>query len=317
MTTAVMSKGRAKIAPALLVLVILAAGCALPYFGGAYLLRLATSVMILGIAATSLNLLVGYGGMVSFGHAAFLGVGAYAVGILGLLGWHSAWLGLPVAMAAAALAAALIGALSLRATGVFFIMITLAFAQMIYYAIIAIAVLGGDNGLEVAPGSFGNLSLKHAPTLYYAALLCLIAVIWLCGRLVRSRFGRVLRGIKDNERRMISLGFPAYRYKLVAFIIAGGFCGLAGALYANLDAYASPEMVHWTMSGNLLVMLILGGVGTLFGPLLGAAVFQLLQDVISNYTKHWMLIFGPALLLIVLVSHRGVLGLFTARDGGS
>ena len=254
--------------------------------------------------------------MVSFGHAAFLGIGAYTVGILGLGGWHSGFLALPAACIASGLAALVIGALSLRASGVFFIMITLAFAQMIYYAVIALVPIGGDNGLHIDATRFGPLiDLKNALSLYYLSLAALGLVLYLCARLVQSRFGRALRGIKDNERRMISMGYAVYRYKLAAFVIAGALCGIAGALYANLDDYASPEMIDWTMSGDLLVMLILGGVGTLAGPVIGAAAFQLLQDVISTYTKHWMLFFGPALLIVVLVSRGGILGLVLPKEG--
>ena len=226
---------------------------------------------------------------------------------------------MPAAVAAAALAAFLIGGLSLRATGVFFIMITLAFAQMLYYAVIAAVPIGGDNGLRLDPVTFGSrISLDQQTSLYYVSLVSLLAALYSLPAFGTIALRPVLRGIKDNERRMISLGFFAYRYKLAAFVIAGGLGGFAGALFANLDAYASPELIHWTMSGDMLVMLILGGVGTLAGPVLGAAAFQLLQEVISSYTKHWMLFFGPLLLLIVLVSDRGVLGLVfreARRDG--
>lgn len=299
----------------LLTLAAVALGLSVPFLGQPYLLRLATTILILGLAATSLDLLVGYGGLVSFGHAAFFGFGAYSVGLLGLVGVTSGFLVLPAAIAGSAGLALVIGALSLRASGVFFIMITLAFSQMIYYAAVAVPQLGGDNGMGISPSGFAGLvSLGNGTSLYALALASLLLVLWAMRRLVGSRFGRTLRATKDNPQRMIALGFPPYRYRLVAFVIAGALAGYAGALDANLNAYASPDLFHWTTSGDLLVMLILGGTGMLAGPLLGAGIFVVMQELLSSVITHWMLIFGPLLLIVVLTSNRGVLGLLFALE---
>lgn len=276
-------------------------------------------VLILAMAASSLNLILGYGGMVSFGHAAYLGLGAYVVGILAYhsdawFGTESAFLALPAAMLVSALAALAIGAISLRTSGVYFIMITLAFAQMIYFFFVSQQEYGGMDGMQMwSRSEAGPLDLSDDSAFYYLILALLIGLLFLKARLVESRFGMVLRGIRQNERRMRALGFPTYRYKLAAFVIAGAVAGLAGALMANLTEFVSPSLLHWTRSGELMIMVILGGMGTVAGPVLGALAFLLLEDVLSEITQHWMIVLGPLLILIVLVARRGLAGLLDPR----
>jgi len=310
----------------LLAAIVAALLVALPFavrsFGYESFTGLATQVLIYGIAALSLNLILGYGGMVSFGHAAFFGVGAYAVGILyyhmaddslflGLVpGTDAMLITLPAAMIVAGLVAAIIGGFSLRTGGVQFIMITLAFAQMLFFLFVSLDTYGGDDGLimrrrDVLP----FLDTRDPTTFYY---LCLAAAaLWLgvtyC--LVRSRFGFVLNGMRQNENRMAAMGYAPYPYKLVAFVIAGMGAGLAGALMANYLRFASPDMLHWTKSGELMMMVILGGAGTLFGPLLGAAALVILEAVLTAYTENWQLPLGIILLAIVLFSHGGIVAL--------
>ena len=268
--------------------VLLAALALLPLYtflsGNGFLLTLFTRVLIFAIAATSLNLIMGYGGMVSFGHAAYFGIGGYAVGILAKEGIQSGFVQWPVAIAASALYALFVGALSLRARGVYFIMITLAFAQMIYYLAIGLDRYGGDDGLTIYRRSdFGGLiDLNNKAVFYYLCLALLVGGIYLVSRLVNSRFGLVIRGARANERRMRAIGFPTFRYRLVAFVIAGALCGLAGALIANHTNFISPALMHWTRSGDLIVMVVLGGLSTPFGPLIGAVTFLLLEEGLSR-----------------------------------
>jgi branched-chain amino acid transport system permease protein len=287
--------------------------------GEPFYIQVFARVMIFAIAALSLDFILGYGGLVSFGHAAYLGIGAYAVGILSFHGVTNGFLHFAAAIGASAAAAALIGAVSLRTSGVYFIMITLAFAQMAFYLAVGLREYGGDDGLSIArPSDFGGaVDLAEPWTLYYVVLGFLALFVWLGGRAVRSRFGMVLQGIRANERRMIALGFPTFRYKLAAFVIAGSVCGVGGALFANLTLFVSPSMLHWTRSGELLMMVILGGIGTLIGPVFGAAAYLLLESVLSRWTEHWPALLGPLLIVIVLGSRSGLLGLLgIGRDGG-
>jgi branched-chain amino acid transport system permease protein len=265
--------------------------------------------MIFAIAALSLDLILGYGGMVSFGHAAYLGVGAYAVGVLMHHGITNGFLQWGLAIAASALVALGIGAVSIRTSGVYFIMITLAFTQMLYYLGISIEEYGGDDGMRLAARSqFGGwLDLRDGVTFYYLVLAVLVLCLLLGGRLVNARFGMVVRAAKSNEARARAIGFFPYRHKLLAFVIAGAMCGLAGALLVNHTEYLTPEFMHWTRSGE--IMLILGGMGTLAGPVLGAVVLLLLEDVLSGWTAHWQIILGPFLVLVVLFAKRGLFGL--------
>jgi branched-chain amino acid transport system permease protein len=268
-------------------------------------------MMIFAIAAASLDLILGYGGMVSFGHAAYLGIGAYAVGIPAFHGIENGFLQWGLAIVASALAALVIGAISLRTSGVYFIMITLAFAQMLYYLGISLETYGGDNGLRLAARSrFGGPIDLSQPTVFYYVVLAILVLFLVVGRrLVESRFGMAIRAAKSNEPRARAVGFSPFRYKLTAFVIAGSTGGLAGALLANQTEYLTPEFMHWTRSGEIMFMVILGGMGTLFGPVIGAIVLLLLEDVLSALTAHWQIILGPTLVLVVLFAKRGLFGL--------
>jgi len=302
--------------------VLLAILALLPLYAGLtgdpFALTLFTRVIILALGAVSLNLIMGYGGMVSFGHAAYLGIGGYAVGILAKEGIGSGFAQWPAAIAASALYALVVGALSLRTRGVYFIMITLAFAQMIYYVAIGLERYGGDDGLTIYRRSqFGGLiDLNNKTLFYYLCFALLLASIYLVSRIVNSRFGLVVRGARSNERRMRAIGFPTFRYKLVCFVIAGALCGLAGALLANHTNFISPALMHWTRSGDLIVMVVLGGLGTPFGPLIGAVAFLLLQEGLSRLTEYPDLILGPVLLLVAIYVHGGIEGLLDGRRRG-
>ncbi len=301
----------------------LAAGAALVAFpfaasamGQEFYIGFATRVMIFALAAASLNLILGFGRMVSFGHAAFFGLGAYTVAILMQEGVASAWIAWPAAMAVAALFAAAIGALSLRTRGVYFIMITLAFAQMVYYVAVSLKAYGGDDGLPLAARSTiaPGIDLKRDTEFFYAVLVLLGASLYATARLVNARFGRVLQAIGENEARMEAIGFPVYRYKLAAFVIAGAFAGLAGALIANQNGLVTPTLLDWPQSGVLMVMVILGGVGRLYGGAIGAIVWFVLEEALSSRTPHWQLGMGLFLLAVVLFAPHGVAGLFAGRS---
>jgi branched-chain amino acid transport system permease protein len=298
-------------------LAIVVAFAAVPLLGESFYTRVLTRALVMGMAAVALDIALGYGGMISFGHAAFLGVGAYAVGILATYGIAEGLLVLPAAIACAALAGLVTGALSVRTSGIFFIMITLAFAQMFYYVAIGLEPFGGDNGMPLALPTriAGQLDLSRPNVLLWTALACVVAVLFIARRLVKSRFGLVLQGIRDNERRMRSLGYATHRYKVLAYVASAGLCGLAGGLLANVDSYVGPAMFHWFTSGLLMIMVILGGQGTLLGPLLGALVYAVLEEALSGLTQHWMAIFGPLLLAGVLMARRGVLGVFSRNHG--
>jgi branched-chain amino acid transport system permease protein len=286
--------------------------------GNSFALTLFTRVLILAIGAVSLNLIMGYGGMVSFGHAAYLGIGGYSVGILAKEGVGSGLVQWPVAIAVSALYALVVGALSLRTRGVYFIMITLAFAQMIYYVAIGLDRYGGDDGLTIYRRSqFGGvIDLNNKTLFYYLCFALLLASIYLVARIVNSRFGLVIQGARSNDRRMRAIGFPTFRYKLVCFVIAGALCGLAGALLANQTNFISPALMHWTRSGDLIVMVMLGGLGSLFGPLIGAVAFLLLEEGLSRFTEYPDLILGPILLLVAIYVHGGIDGLLAGRRNG-
>ena len=283
---------------------------------------LASRMLIFALLATSLNLLVGFGGMVSFGHAAFLGTGAYVVAILMQYGITSAWIAWPAAVAVAGLAALVIGAVSLRTRGVYFIMITLAFAQMTYFVVVSIKAYGGDDGLPLPARSMvvPGVDLASDTLFYYLVLAVVACGFFAFSRLVNSRFGRVLQGIRENETRMEAVGYPVYRYKLVAFVVSGAVAGLGGALLVNQNELASPGMLAWPQSGMLLTMVILGGVGTLWAGVTGAAVLLLIEEILSTYTIHWQLGVGLVLLAVVLFAPKGLATLAhaigrPARDG--
>jgi branched-chain amino acid transport system permease protein len=283
--------------------------------GQPFYVDLFTRILIFAIAALSLDLILGYGGMVSFGHAAYLGIGSYAVGILDHYGVDNGFLQFGLAIGASALAALFIGAVSLRTSGVYFIMITLAFCQMIYFLGVSLNAYGGDDGMNIARHSdfAGLIDLDNANVLYYFVFAFLLLFLVLGFRLVDSRFGMAIRGAKSNERRMIAIGFPTYRYKLAAFVIAGAMCGAAGALLANQSLFVSPSIMHWSRSGEIMVMVLLGGTGTLFGPVLGAVALLVLENVLSGITEHWQAILGPFLVLVVLFARQGLFGLVQRR----
>jgi branched-chain amino acid transport system permease protein len=280
--------------------------------GGPFYVTLSLRILIFALAAASLNLLLGYGGLVSFGHALYLGIGAYVVGILSFHGVHNGWLHVAVTLALSAIIALLTGLVCLRTSGIAFIMITLAFAQMFYFLATSLKYYGGDDGLAVARRSDFEpaFSIQSNTGLYYVTVIVLAATLYLSWRLVHSRLGRVLRGANLNVRRMEALGFPVLRYRLVAFVIAGCVCGLAGLLLGNLARFASPAYMAWTVSGDLIVMIILGGVATIIGPLIGAIVYVNLETIVAAYTQHWMIVLGPFILLIALFAKRGIYGSF-------
>ena len=312
--------------------VLLFAGCGILFLlvlppvlelsGHQYLLSLATRALIYALAASSLNLILGYGGMVSLGHAAFMGIGAYVVGILshqavgsGLLspatvqgaGPVSALMAWPAAVALAMLFALVTGVVSLRTRGMHFIMITLAFAQMVYFFFISLESYGGSDGMVLASRDrLPGIDLGDDRVFYYLCLGLLLLFLAFVHRLVNARFGRVLVGCRENEKRLQVLGFATFGYRLLAYCLAGGAAGLAGALLAEQGGYVSPAMLHWTRSGELMVMVLLGGTGTLAGPVLGAFVLLFLEEYLALYTEHWMVILGPVLVLAVLFARGGL-----------
>lgn len=304
---------------------VLAVLAALPVvasaLGDTFYVGLATRILIFALAATSLNLILGFGGLVSFGHAAFVGVGAYTLAVLMQAGVVSAWVAWPAAMLVSAVLALLIGLVSLRTQGAYFIMITLAFAQMLYYLVVSLKAYGGDDGMSLAGRSslalgFGlTLDLGQDVNLYYLTLALLVATLVLMARMLNARFGHALQAIRENEVRMAALGFAVFRYKLVAFTLAGALAGLAGALLANQGSFVSPALMQWSQSGMLMIMVILGGVGHLYGGVLGAIVFLLLEEVLGHYTIHWQLGLGAVLLGVVLLAPNGLtsVGRFTKR----
>ena len=278
--------------------------------GQTFYLDLASRLMILGMAAVSLNLILGNGGMISFGHAAYLGIGAYCVGIPAYYGIYDGLIQIPLAVACSALFALVTGAICLRTKGVYFIMITMAFTQMVFYGFVSMEEFGGDDGLVIDLRSqfAGLLDIEGATGLYYFILISLLAVLFLVYRITRSRFGMVIEGARANERRMQAIGYDTYRYRLVCYVIAGSICGYAGALLGNFTHFISPEMMDWTASGELIFMVVLGGTGTLFGPVLGAAAFVLLEEWLSTITIYWQFLFGALLIAVVLFWRGGING---------
>jgi branched-chain amino acid transport system permease protein len=283
--------------------------------GQPFYIDLVRRMLILAIAATSLNLILGYGGLVSFGHAAYLGVGAYSVGILAFYGITNGFLQWGVAIAASALIALAIGAVSIRTSGIYFIMITLAFTQMLYYLGISVAEYGGDDGMRLkARSQFPFIDLSDPTVSYYVALAFMILSVLLVQRIVHSRFGMVLRASKSNEARLRAIGFSPYPYRLAAFVIAGAMCGLAGALYANHTNYITPSFMAWHQSGELMFMVILGGMASTAGPVLGAFALLILEEILKGYTEHWQVFLGPLLILSVIFFKRGLAGIFYKPD---
>lgn len=296
------------------------------WYANPFYLDLASRLVILAIAAVSLNLILGYGGMVSFGHAAFIGLGAYAVGIpahhwlyggMDFIATTNGWVQIALAVGVTSLFALLTGLVCLRTKGVYFIMITMAFAQMVYYLIVSIEEYGGDDGLVIDTRSeFPLINLDDPLQLFGLAYVSLVVAMLLVRMIVNSRFGMVLQGGKGNEERMISLGYNVFAYRLVAYVISGAICGFAGALLGNFTTFISPEMMDWSRSGELMFMVILGGVATTVGPVLGATAFIVLEEVLSSLTIYWHLPFGLMLIGVVLYARGGLTGLLVRGRGG-
>ena len=332
----------------LVMIIFMAALAILPVasflFGNEFYITIATRLVILCIAAVSLNLILGYGGMVSFGHAAFLGIGAYAVGIptyhatfgeWDAIASYNGFFHLALMVIFSGLFALITGAISLRTRGVHFIMITMAFGQMLFFLLLSLDTYGGDDGLTIDVRSeFPLIDLNNPLTLYIVCYLSLIIVMFIIYRLVNSRFGAVLRGGRENEERLRSLGYSPYFYKLTAYVISGIICGYAGFLLGNFTSFISPEMADWSRSGELMFMVILGGVATIIGPIFGASAFLLLEEIlqhamhaierfletltgaqIPDLAIYWHLPFGILLILAVLFLKGGLSGLVRRISG--
>lgn len=296
--------------------------------GSPYLVNLATRFLIYGLAAVSLDLVLGYGAMVSFGHAMFFGLGGYVVAIVAhhtleagpLLGWKGSMDALvvwPIALLCCGLLGAVVGALALRTRGVQFIMITLAFGQMVYFVLISLQAYGGDEGLMMPQRNvLQGLKLSNPTVFYFVCLALLAGWTWACSRLVSSRFGMVLQALRQSERRVVNLGAAATPYRLTAFVLSAMGTGLAGILWANYAGLVTPDMASWSKSGELMAIVILGGVGTLLGPIGGAAVFLGLEQALAAWTEHWMLVMGPILVAVVLAGRQGLFGRWLEKIDG-
>lgn len=282
---------------------------------------LAMRIMLLGMAAMGLNLVLGYGGMVSFGHAAFVGIGAYCVGISQYYGLFNGWIHVLMALGVCGMLGLVIGFLSLRTSGIYFIMITLAFAQMLFFLFVSLEQFGGDDGMSIDRAEFMPIDLWDPLRLYYLIWVSLVIVSIVLMFIVRSRFGVVLQAIKDNESRVEAMGLVPLHFKITGYLISAMICGLAGALFASWQEYVSPDIMHWTRSGELMIIIILGGLGTLAGPLIGAVAFLLLEEILPellhavapSYTENWMIIFGPILIAVVLFARGGLMGILTNK----
>lgn len=298
--------------------------------GQAYILTLCTKVAILALAGVGLNIALGLGGLISFGHAAFFGIGGYAMGILAshaqtfdpIMDWPiliegtksmpMIWL---VAMLASALAALLIGALSLRTSGVYFIMITLAFAQMLYYFTIGWPAYGGEDGLSIyVRNSFPGLNTLVPVQFLILSYVVLGLALLFSARLARAPFGLALSAARQNADRVETVGIAPYRLRLVAFVISGAITGLAGALFADLNRFISPTMFSWHTSGEIMIFVILGGVGRLYGPVAGAALFILLEHLLGGVSDYWKIFLGVLLLAVVLFARGGLIGTLAGRE---
>jgi branched-chain amino acid transport system permease protein len=302
------SESAPTIAAAMLVVLL----AAVPWIGVSEFQRsLLVEVMIFSILAMSLNLILGYAGLVSFGHAAFFAVGAYAAGLSANHLGTEIWISLPVGIAAAALVAVPVGWLSIRVSGFYFLMITLAFAQMIYAVVYRWNWLtGGSDGLLIAGPTFLKVPvLQSRDQLYFFALVCFLATFLLLRLIVSGPFGQVLMGIRENTRRMRALGYNVRAYKLAAFVIAAAFAALAGVINGQFSLFASPESAHWTQSASVLVMVLIGGAGTKTGPVIGAALVLLLQHWLSSYTQYWSLALGLLFILLITTARDGIHGL--------
>ncbi len=287
------------------------------WIGQPFYLDLLSRALIFAIAAISLNLILGFGGMVSLGHAAYIGIGAYCVGIPSYYEFYNGWLHLALTLAVSAGFAGITGAISLRTKGVYFIMITMAFSQMVYFIFLSLEEYGADDGLVIYSRSEfpALINMDGGASLYYWIYGLLLLSLFFVHRLVYSRFGRVIVGSKFNEQRMQALGFDTYRYRLVCYVISAMLCSLAGMLLGNFSGFISPDMMSWARSGELIFMVLIGGVGTLFGPLIGTLAFVTLEEFLSSITVYWHLIFGLMLVALVLYGKGGIHGLLQLLDG--
>jgi branched-chain amino acid transport system permease protein len=282
-----------------------------PLFGMEFYIGFVRRVLIMALAAASLNFILGFGGMVALGHAGFIGVGAYTMVAFADAGVTSAWVMWPVAALVAGLVAALIGTVALRTRGVYFIMTTLAFAQMLYFVAVSLRAYGGDDGytLPARPTLGLGIDLANESTFYWVVLVLVALALGWMHRATRSRFGHALMGIRDNETRMRALGYPVFRIQLVAFAIAGAVAGLAGALLAGGNGFISPGAMHWTQSATLVVMVVIGGLGRSWGGPVGAAVWLLLEEVLKQYSEYWHLPLGLLLIAVALWAPKGLAAL--------
>ena len=267
-------------------------------------------ILVYAISALGLNLLLGHAGLVSFGHAAFLGIGAYAVGIPAMYGIESAFIQWPLAIVVAGIAGLLVGSISVRVSGLYFIMITLAFSQLFYFLASGLVAFGGDDGMTVQVRSTlgGLIDLRNQNVLYYTTFAILLLCLGFIHVFTNSRLGIIIAGVRSNEERMRALGYPTYPYKLIAFVLSAMMCAIAGALLANLTDFVSAQYMSWHRSGELMIIVILGGVHTLFGPVIGAIVLLLFEEILSLFTDHWALILGPLLVVLVLYAPNGIWG---------
>jgi len=281
-----------------------------------FYIDLMARVMIFSIAAMSLDFILGYGAMISFGHALYLGLGTYAVGIMAHYEVTNGWLQLLVCISGTAFIAFILGLISLRTSGIYFIMITFALAQMFYFLGISLEAYGGDDGLPIDTRSefFSFFDLNDAWNMYYLILGTMTVTAIVLWKIINSRFGMVVRGSHSNDARMQAIGFPTMKYRLAAFVIAGVVCGLAGFLLGNLTEFLTPEYMHWFRSGELMIMVMVGGMGTLFGPLFGAFAYLMVEDFLANFTEYWQFYFGPMLIILVLFAKQGLWGMLPGKE---
>lgn len=301
---------------ALLLAILALAPFILEWANQPFYLDLLSRALILGIAAISLNLILGFGGMISLGHAAYIGIGAYCVGIPSYYDYYNGWLHLALALSVSAIFALITGAISLRTKGVYFIMITMAFSQMGYFTFLSMEEYGADDGLVIYSRSeFPEwMSMDGGVSLYYWIFAVLLLSLFFTHRLVNARFGRVIVGSRFNEQRMRALGFNTYRYRLTCYVISAMMCSVAGMLFGNFAGFISPDIMGWARSGELIFMVIIGGVATFFGPLVGTIVFVLLEEFLSAITVYWHLIFGVLLVALVLFGKGGIHGWLSRWD---
>ena len=301
---------------ALLLLILALAPLIFEGINQPFYLDLLSRGLILAIAVISLNLILGFGGMVSLGHAAYIGIGAYCVGIPSYYDYYNGWLHLALALSVSGVFALVTGAISLRTRGVYFIMITMAFSQMVYFIFLSLEEYGADDGLVIYSRSeFPEwLSMESSHGLYYWIFVLLLLCLYFTHRLVHARFGRVIVGSKYNEPRMQALGYDTYRYRLTCYVISAMMCSLAGVMFGNFTGFISPDIMSWARSGELIFMVIIGGGATLFGPLVGTIVFVLLEEVLSAITVYWHLIFGILLVALVLFVKGGIDGWLKRLD---